>query len=88
MGAGYVLGADPLPIISFFARVGGLLASARAEAASLLQLVRDVRQRYSNSGRTDGSPDRDLTSQTLTELTYIYSVRYTALQSRHHAQNG
>ncbi len=48
MGAGYVLGADPLPIISFFARVGGPLASARAEAASLLQLLRDVRQRYSN----------------------------------------
>jgi hypothetical protein len=49
MGAGYVLGADSLPIISFFARVGGPLASARAEAASLLQLLLDVRQRYSNS---------------------------------------
>ncbi len=48
MGAGYVLGADPLPIIFFFARVGGPLASARAEAAGLLQLLRDVRQRYSN----------------------------------------
>jgi hypothetical protein len=48
MGAGFVLGADPLPIISFFARVGGPLASARAEAASLLQLLRDVRKRYSN----------------------------------------
>ncbi len=46
MGAGYVLGADPLPIISFFARVGGPLASARAEAASLLQLLQDVRQRH------------------------------------------
>ncbi len=33
MGAVYVLGADPLPIISFFARVGGPLASVRAEAA-------------------------------------------------------
>jgi hypothetical protein len=44
MGAGYVLGADPEPIISFFARVGGPLASSRAEAASLLQLLRDVRQ--------------------------------------------
>jgi ribonuclease HI len=43
-----VLGADPLPIISFFAKVGGPLASARAEAASLLQLLRDVRQLYSN----------------------------------------
>ena len=48
MGAEYVLGANPLPIISFFARVGGPLASARAEEASLLQLLRDVRQRYSN----------------------------------------
>jgi ribonuclease HI len=48
MGAGYVLGAEPQPMISFFARVGGPLASARAEAASLLQLLRDVRQRYSN----------------------------------------
>ncbi len=48
MGAGCVLGADPLPIISFFARVGGPLASARADAASLLQLLWDVRQRYNN----------------------------------------
>ncbi len=48
MSAGYVLGAEPQPIISFFARVGGPLASTRAEAASLLQLLRDVRQRYSN----------------------------------------
>ncbi len=47
MGAGYVLGADPQPIISFFAIVGGPLASARADAASLLQLLRDVRQRNS-----------------------------------------
>jgi ribonuclease HI len=43
-----VLGADPQPIIAFFARVGGPLASARAEAASLLQMLRDVRQRNSN----------------------------------------
>jgi hypothetical protein len=28
---------------------------------------------------------RDLTSQTLTELTNIYSVRYAALQNRQHA---
>ena len=34
MGAAYVLGADPDPITTFFARVGGPLASARAEAAS------------------------------------------------------
>ncbi len=36
MGAGYVLGVDPQPTISFFAKVGGPLASALAEAASLL----------------------------------------------------
>ena len=42
MGAGYVLGAGPDPIAIYFARVGGPLASARAEAASLLQLLRDV----------------------------------------------
>jgi hypothetical protein len=46
MGAGYVLGADPEPVISFFARVGGPLASARAEAAGLLQLLQDVLQRF------------------------------------------
>ncbi len=39
--------ADPEPIISFFARVGGPLASASAEADSLLQLLQDVLQRYS-----------------------------------------
>ncbi len=48
MGAGYVLGADPEPVMTFCARVGGPLASARAEAASLLQLMRDVRQRCSH----------------------------------------
>ncbi len=48
MGAGYVLGANPLPILSYFARVGCPIASARAEAASLLQLLQDVRQWYSN----------------------------------------
>ncbi len=46
MGAGYVLGADTEPIISFSAKVGGSLASARAEAATLLQLLQDVRQRF------------------------------------------
>ncbi len=40
-----MLGADPDPIMTFFARVGGPLASARAEAASLLQLLKDVRTR-------------------------------------------
>ena len=42
MGAGYVLGTDPEPIKTFYARVGGPFASTRAEAASLLQLLRDV----------------------------------------------
>ena len=48
MGAAYVLGAGPDPIAIFFARVGGPLASARAEAASLLhwQLLRKVQGRY------------------------------------------
>jgi ribonuclease HI len=46
MGAAYVLGADRVPIMVLSVRVGGPLASARAEAASLLQLLRDVRSRY------------------------------------------
>ena len=46
MGGAYVVGADPDPIMVFSARVGGPLASARAEAASLLQLLLDVKQRY------------------------------------------
>ena len=46
MGAGYVLGDDPVPILTFHARNGGPLASARAEAASRLQLLKDVRLRY------------------------------------------
>ena len=48
MGAGYVVGTDPEPIMTFHARVGGPLASTRAEAASLLQLLGDVRQRYNH----------------------------------------
>ncbi len=43
MGAAYVLGTDHDTTMFFFARVGGPLASARAEAASLLQLLRDRR---------------------------------------------
>ena len=43
MGASYVLGDDPAPTLTFFARVGGPLATTRAEAASLLQLLLDVR---------------------------------------------
>ena len=45
MGAGYALGDDPVPISTFSARVGGPLATTRAEAASLLQLLLDVRVR-------------------------------------------
>jgi ribonuclease HI len=50
MSAGYVLGAEPQPILSFSARVGGPLASTTAEAASMpvFQLLRDVRHWYSN----------------------------------------
>ena len=46
MGGAYVLGVDPDPIMAFSARVVGPLASTRAEAASLLQLLLDVRQRF------------------------------------------
>ena len=50
-GAGYVLGADPAPLMAFSASVGGPLATARAEAASLLQLLLDVRQHYSHQAQ-------------------------------------
>jgi hypothetical protein len=43
MGAGYALGDKPVPILTFYARVGGPLATTRAEAASLLRLLQDVR---------------------------------------------
>ena len=46
MGGGYVLGDDPVPILTLHARFGGPIATARAEAASLLQLLKDVRLRY------------------------------------------
>ena len=42
MGAGYVVGADPTPHMTLSIRVGGPLSTTRAEAASLLQLVRDL----------------------------------------------
>jgi ribonuclease HI len=42
MGAGYVIGDAPIPLRAFSAPVGGPLASIRAEAASLLKLLRDV----------------------------------------------
>ncbi len=40
-----MLGVDPEPISILSTRAEGPLASARAEAASLLQLLRDVQQR-------------------------------------------
>ncbi len=46
MGGAYLFCADPDPIMIFSAPVGGPLASARAEAASPLQLLLDVQQRY------------------------------------------
>ena len=46
MGAGYVVGVDPVPDMVFSARVGGPLSTARAEAASLLQLLLDVKQQH------------------------------------------
>jgi len=46
MGAGYVVGTDPVPLMVLSARVGGPIASVRAEAASLLWLVQDVGQRF------------------------------------------
>ncbi len=45
MGAGYVLGDQTDPILTFHARVGGPLATTRAEAASILKLLQDVRMR-------------------------------------------
>jgi ribonuclease HI len=42
MGAGYVVGVDPTPDMTLSIRVGGPLSTTRAEAASLLRLVRDV----------------------------------------------
>ena len=51
MGAGYVVGDDVLPLLTLSSRVGGPLASVRAEAASLLQLLRDVSIKYGRSVR-------------------------------------
>ena len=42
MGAGYVVGVDPIPTMTLSIRVGGPLSTTRAEAASLLQLLKDV----------------------------------------------
>ena len=42
MGAGYVVGADPVPLMTLSIRVGGPKATTLAEAASMLHLVLDV----------------------------------------------
>ena len=42
MGAGYVVGIDPIPLLELSVRVGGPLSSLRAEAASLYVLVSKV----------------------------------------------
>ena len=47
VGAGYVVGTDPIPLLTLSAPVGGPLASMRAEGASLLHLVRNVAEQYS-----------------------------------------
>ena len=49
MGAGYVVGGDVIPLMTLSRRVGGPLASVRAEAASLLHLLRDVSTKYGRS---------------------------------------
>ena len=41
MGAGYAVGDDVILLMILSSRVGGPLASVRAEAANLLQLLRD-----------------------------------------------
>ncbi len=46
MGAGYAIGDGHIPIRAFSAPVGGPLASIRPEAASLLQILRDVAANY------------------------------------------
>ena len=51
MGAGYVVGGDVIPLMTLSLRVGGPLASVRAEAASLLHLLRDVSIKYGRSAR-------------------------------------
>ncbi len=47
-GAGYVVGDAVAPLMTLSLLVGGPLASVRAEAASLLQLLRDVADQYGN----------------------------------------
>ena len=55
MGAGYAVEGDEIPLMTLFLRpklrVGGPLASVRADADSLLQLLRDVSIKYGRSVR-------------------------------------
>jgi hypothetical protein len=50
LGAGYVVGEDPILILTSLARVGCPLATTRAKAASLLQLLQYVRVRIGHLG--------------------------------------
>ncbi len=51
MGAGYVVGDAEAPLMTLSVRMGGPLASVRAEATSLLQLLRDVAGQYGRNIR-------------------------------------
>ncbi len=51
MGAGYAVGVAVAPLMTLSLRVGGPLASVRAKAASLLQLLLDVAGKYGRSIR-------------------------------------
>jgi ribonuclease HI len=46
MGAGFALGIQKEPLMTYSVSVGGPLAPLRAEAASLFQLLRRVRERF------------------------------------------
>ncbi len=49
MGAGYAVGDAAAPLMTLSLQVGGPLASVRAEAASLLQLLRDADGQHGRS---------------------------------------
>ena len=46
MGAGFALGRQKEPLMTYYASVGGPLASLRAEAASLFQLLSRAREQF------------------------------------------
>ena len=50
MGAGFVLGIQQEPLMTYSVSVGGPLAPLRAEAAGLFQLLRRVRERFPSHG--------------------------------------